>query len=257
MWEQGDRFRRANPNHPSAQHLANRSNYPIYSIIQNQILQENKQNNVNKPAATVNNSSGSSDSFTKIVSKVERIKIEDESNGNNPSGSGQVQGPPVGLLNTDFNDEDASNGNLQQRTPTPPKEEAPFSGRSVSTPPKTPTERGEGGNGAKTPMTQGDRLNAIKASRTQPHSPTHSVKSRIGVGSRVKSVPHGHASSVFRTPGPALGASPNLRQSSRTTAAAATSASSSAIGSNHSPTHHGNRTNIVTRSSARKTSAIR
>ena len=48
MWEQGDRFRRLNPNHPSSKHLTDTTPYPIYSIIQNQILQENKHNNANK-----------------------------------------------------------------------------------------------------------------------------------------------------------------------------------------------------------------
>ena len=48
MWEQGDRFRRLNPNHPSSKHLEDTTPYPIYSIIQNQILQENKHNNANK-----------------------------------------------------------------------------------------------------------------------------------------------------------------------------------------------------------------
>ena len=70
-------------------------------------------------------------------------------------------------------DETNGNANVVQRTPTPPEVEQEKA-RTPSTP-KTPTERGDG---AKTPMTQGDRLNAIKASRTQPHSPTHSVKPR-------------------------------------------------------------------------------
>ena len=106
------------------------------------------------------NSSGSTDSFTKIVSKVERIKIEDESNGNRLGPS-----PPDSVL-SDYNDEDTSNGNIVRHdtpaTPVTPK-----------TPPPAETTSGA----PKTPMTQGDRLNAIKASRTQP-SPSHTAKSR-------------------------------------------------------------------------------
>ena len=105
------------------------------------------------------NSSGSTDSFTKIVSKVERIKIEDESNGNR-------LGPSPDSVLSDYNDEDTSNGNIV-RVP----QDAP----ATPVTPKTPPAETSGA--PKTPMTQGDRLNAIKASRTQP-SPSHTAKSR-------------------------------------------------------------------------------
>ena len=39
MWEQGDRFRREFPDHPSARHFGSESRYPVYSVIQNQFLQ--------------------------------------------------------------------------------------------------------------------------------------------------------------------------------------------------------------------------
>ena len=106
------------------------------------------------------NSSGSTDSFTKIVSKVERIKIEDESNGNRLGPS-----HPDSVL-SDYNDEDTSNGNIVRV-----QNDAP----DTPVTPKTPPAETSGA--PKTPMTQGDRLNAIKASRTQP-SPSHTAKSR-------------------------------------------------------------------------------
>ena len=105
------------------------------------------------------NSSGSTDSFTKIVSKVERIKIEDESNGNR-------LGPSPDSVLSDYNDEDTSNGNIVR---------APHDTPATPVTPKTPPAETSGA--PKTPMTQGDRLNAIKASRTQP-SPSHTAKSR-------------------------------------------------------------------------------
>jgi len=269
MWEQGDRFRRLNPNHPSSKHLADTTPYPIYSIIQNQILQENKHNNANKGSNKV----ASTDSFTKIVNKVERIKIEDESNGNahqtnqnSSSGGGSPQPPPDSVLSS-YNDDDTNNGNVlvqgggqssssRSRTPSSMATDGHTNQQREPSTPTTPkTPPGDDSAKPKTPMTQGDRLNAIKASRTQP-SPVHTAKSRLGgqssssaVSSRVRSVPHhggggSGAGGVFRTPGPALGASPALR-SSRTATASSSSASSP------------HRSNIVTRSSARKTSAIR
>ena len=60
----------------------------------------------------------STDSFTKIVNKVERIKIEDESNGNahqtnqnSSSGGGSPQPPPDSVLSS-YNDDDTNNGNV-------------------------------------------------------------------------------------------------------------------------------------------------
>ena len=187
MWKQGEDFRRINPKFPNFR--GRKTAFPLYSIMQNQLLQDRQDS---PPAKT--------DAYTKIVTKVERIKIEDESNGNvSPTSSTS----PVLR-----NEEDYDNGN-------------------VTTPVSTPKGQNIPNNSEEKAMTQGDRLNAIKANR-KPH-PTPK--------SRVKSVPA--APHVSRVPGPSLGASPNLRTRSTT--------------SNQSPSRSG----IVTRSTARKTSAVR
>lgn len=80
MWSQGDNYRRKNPG-KVVRGVKHR--YPIYSVQQRLLLQS-------KVSDTNQNSRGES-SFSKIVNKVENIKIDDEDNGNScPESSGNL-----------------------------------------------------------------------------------------------------------------------------------------------------------------------
>ena len=90
MWLQGDQFRRANP--PSKLNVYNKPvPFSVYSLKLKKILLEHMNTN-KKSTATSSQSRTSSQasnhsesSFTKFVNKVERIKIEDDTNGNSNS----------------------------------------------------------------------------------------------------------------------------------------------------------------------------
>lgn len=140
MWKQGDAYRKL---HKDKVVLDKPVPYPVYSLELKKILLDTMKSSPSSRASSASSSTlGGDEKFTKIVNKVERIKIEDENNGNNPL-----------LLGND--EEDLNNGNSDR--------------------PKT--------------MTQGDRLNAIKAKKQQTQScgnlPLEKLKGHV----RVKSVP--------------------------------------------------------------------
>ena len=100
MWKQGDYFRKINKNvskYPNM--LTNTCRFPVYSLhlkkkllerqnnqrVQNSPvdnIQEDNENGNNHIAVPSKRPSGGGDAYTKMVTKVERIKIEDENNGN-------------------------------------------------------------------------------------------------------------------------------------------------------------------------------
>ena len=159
MWLQGDQFRRANPT--SKLNVYNKPvPFSVYSLKLKKILLEHMNTN-KKSTATSSQSRTSSQasnhsesSFTKFVNKVERIKIEDDTNGNSNSfinrspsdveadHSGRDQDPDLDFNNGNlFNDSSSSNSST---------EDSQVNGNQHQRP-KT--------------MTQGDRLNAIKAKK--------------------------------------------------------------------------------------------
>ena len=161
MWLQGDQYRRQNKDKPVF--LNRPMTYAIYSLKLKEILLDRMNSNKKSSRASSQSSNHSESQYTKMVNKVERIKIEDENNGNN-----SLTVTPT--LNNE-SDEDASNGNLNDSS-SASEENA----NSSSSRPKT--------------MTQGDRLNAMKAKRqAQSNScmPDRAEKAKGHV--RVKSVP--------------------------------------------------------------------
>ena len=190
MWLQGDQFRRANPT--SKLNVYNKPvPFSVYSLKLKKILLEHMNTN-KKSTATSSQSRTSSQasnhsesSFTKFVNKVERIKIEDDTNGNGNSNSfminrsSDVEADHAGRDHRDQDpDLDFNNGNL-------------FNDSSSSSNSSTEDSQGMNGNqGHQRPktMTQGDRLNAIKAKKqTQScgSMPVEKLKGHV----RVKSVP--------------------------------------------------------------------
>ena len=177
MWLQGDQYRRANKDKPN--YLNKPMVHAVYSLELKKILLD--QMNSNKKSissrASSSQSSTHSEILTKMSNRVERIKIEDENNGNNS----------VTVTPTQRSDEedDANNGNLNDSNSSAEENaNVQSSGR-----PKT--------------MTQGDRLNAMKAKRQAQSNScmpgTEKVKGHV----RVKSVPT--RSSVNHQPGMAAG----------------------------------------------------
>lgn len=149
MWLQGDAYRRENKDKIVADKP---TPYPIYSLKLKKYLLDamNNRKTSSSSRASSQGSNHSESNYTKIVNKVERIKIEDENNGNSPVIS-QPQSP--------LNESDEDNGNTVK----------------------------ENGNRPKT-MTQGDRLNAIKAKKQAAscgNIPVEKLKGHV----RVKSVP--------------------------------------------------------------------
>lgn len=138
MWLQGDQYRRQNKDKPVF--LNRPMTYAIYSLKLKEILLD-RMNNKKSSRASSQSSNHSESQYTKMVNKVERIKIEDENNGNN-----SLTVTPT--LNNE-SDEDASNGNLNDSNSSSASEEN--ANTQSSSRPKT--------------MTQGDRLNAMKAKR--------------------------------------------------------------------------------------------
>ena len=199
MWLQGDQFRRANPT--SKLNVYNKPvPFSVYSLKLKKILLEHL-NNIRKTSTTTTTnpnptssqsrtssqaSNHSESSFTKFVNKVERIKIEDDTNGNGNSNSfminrsSDVEADHHSGRDRDHQDPDLdfNNGNL-------------FNDSSSSSNSSTEDSQGMNGNqGHQRPktMTQGDRLNAIKAKKqTQScgSMPVEKLKGHV----RVKSVP--------------------------------------------------------------------
>ena len=184
MWIQGDQFRRANPT--SKLNVYNKPvPFSVYSLKLKKILLEhmNKKTTTSSQSRTSSQASNHSESsFTKFVNKVERIKIEDDTNGNsnsfiNRSASSDVEADHSGGGRDHHQDPDLdfNNGNL-------------FNDSSSS---NSSTEDSQvNGNQHQRPktMTQGDRLNAIKAKKqTQScgSMPVEKLKGHV----RVKSVP--------------------------------------------------------------------
>jgi len=227
MWAQGDQFRRANKdrivyNKPVP--------YPIYSLQLKKLLLEQMNNKKSLSSRTSSQSSNHSESnYTKIVNKVERIKIEDENNGNNSP-------PPTSVTPSHgANEEDANNGNFtnSQTTPTPENENRP----------KTQQ------------MTQGDRLNAIKAKKQAAscgNIPVEKLKGHV----RVKSVPHSTRTLVNNANNSSGSAAAHSSSRPLTRmqveAAAAAAAAAAANGGHRGP----KRSNAVVTSS-RKNNAVR
>jgi cell division cycle 14 len=162
MQIQGEEYRRKNKN----KIVINKPvRYPVYSLELKKILldQMNKKMAAARASSQASNN-GSESSYTKIVNKVERIKIEDENNGNTPTRSDE--------------DEDLNNGN-----------DSSSNGSNGNSNNEEESSNGEGENNQRPKtMTQGDRLNAIKA-RKQTQScgnmPVENLKGHV----RVKSVP--------------------------------------------------------------------
>ena len=177
MWLQGDQFRRANKDKDRLIMLNKASPYPVYSLKLKTILLEQMNNQKaakhqkSASSRTSSQASNHSDSsFTRIVNKVERIKIDDnDSNGNTPFNNGLPRS------DEDPDDLDANNGNFNDS-----------SSSNSSTEDSTVTVNN--GNSRPKTMTQGDRLNAIKAKKqTQSCGsvPVEKLKGHV----RVKSVP--------------------------------------------------------------------
>ena len=94
--------------------------YPVNSLQLKKILLEQMNNNKSKSGQSSRSSStgGSSQSetnYSKIVNKVERIKIEDENNGNTPR-TASVTPTNNEPASNSITDEDKHNGNNVNRT---------------------------------------------------------------------------------------------------------------------------------------------
>lgn len=172
MWLQGDIERRNKDN--KALGLSKHTPYPVNSLKLKKILLEQMNNNKSSKGNGMQSTSRSSSSggssqsetnYSKIVNKVERIKIEDENNGNSPRTASVTptnNEPSTIGSNAGITDEDKHNGNNVNKSNEP------------ETRPKT--------------MTQGDRLNQIKAKKQAAscgNVPVEKLKGHV----RVKSVP--------------------------------------------------------------------
>lgn len=151
MWMQGDQFRR---------HNKDKSKYPLYSQKLKQLLLDE----MNRRHQAKSSQGGD---YTKIVNKVEQIKIEDENNGNSIHEEDDISYEE----DVNANDEEDESSSSEEVS-----EEA----------------NGNHHHQQKVKMTQGDRLNAIKA-RKQTQScgvpggvPVANLRSSHA---RVKSVP--------------------------------------------------------------------
>jgi len=115
MWKQGDYFRKINKNvskYPNMLHTPCR--YPVYSLqLKKKLIEHHNQKiqNANKLNEVEDNEnannqkvSSGGDAYTKMVTKVEKIKIEDENNGN-------IAQPQTTANQNNF-DEDDSNANV-------------------------------------------------------------------------------------------------------------------------------------------------
>jgi len=344
MWKQGDYFRKINKNvskYPNMLHTPCR--YPIYSLqlkkkliekhnqkIQNAHNANEAEDNENANYQVSNNSvSGGGDAYTKMVTKVEKIKIEDENNGNiTPAETSTTQSPfdedegnaniihderdhnnEENHLNSGMSDEEYdnhiasdngntvhnnSNSNHHQimdkinnatdrnkkaiknktdeksaaKTTKISNENDAVSLRNRNNPEVVHDPENKG------VMTQGDRLNAIKARKQ-----TQSLQGGVKVGniksnisneqnhSRVKSVPAPLALQTGMGSGRGSGSAtssdtqnqqPIQRPSTRSTLVQPSANSTSTSGSNNpSSPSRGPRANVATRSSPRKTSAVR
>jgi len=109
MWKQGDYFRKINKNvskYPNMLHTPCR--YPVYSLqLKKKLIEKHNQkiqnaHNANEAEdnenanyqVSSNTVSGGGDAYTKMVTKVEKIKIEDENNGNiTPAETSTTQSP--------------------------------------------------------------------------------------------------------------------------------------------------------------------
>ena len=238
MWLQGDQFRRQNKSSSSAIVMDKPLTYPIYSLKLKALLLDH-MNSKQRSYATSDHQSN----FTKIVNKVERIKIEDENNGNSPS-SAVITSP-----RSDF--ENANNSNTSSSSAfddVVDDENNANSGSITNT---------ANGNGNKV-MTQGDRLNAIKA-RKQTQScgniPVENLKGHV----RVKSVPSARNNMVAAASGVANGNASSSSSSSRpmTRLQASAAAENGGASSSRSPSRKAGGTGSGASSNVRKTSGVR
>lgn len=130
MWSQGDAFRRNNKDKV----VMNKPvTYPIYSLQLKKILLEqmnNKKASITSSRTSSQASNHSESNYSKIVNKVERIKIEDENNGNNIRVSSTTPTTSPDLVKADNGnssqggsdvDADAHNGNTDVNPEQRPK----------------------------------------------------------------------------------------------------------------------------------------
>jgi cell division cycle 14 len=342
MWKQGDYFRKINKNVSKYPNLLNtKCRYPVYSLqlkkrllehthqrLQNSQMSNEQEDNENANNQEYSNkkATGGGDAYTKMVTKVEKIKIEDENNGNTIPSPSPLMHSPVdedegntntvqehrshsdetnnvvdGLSEEEYDNHNFDNTNIADDNSNANHLSTKTGRNQNSRPAKIETKR----NAYKTEnsahendivsnqykmrfnpevvldpnnlgvMTQGDRLNAIKAKKQ-----TQSLQGGVKVGnlrsitsgepdhSRVKSVP----APLALPNGGAIGRGSSSATSSDTQTQHHTqrpstrstivehsenpNLASSGTNSQSSPTR-GNRANNATRSSPRKTSAVR
>ena len=95
MWAQGDEMRREGRAVAQQQRVP----YPIYSLkLKQRLLQEaaSRRTKANAAAAAAASSASTESNFTKIVNKVERIRLQDESDVNEDDRNGN-SGHNVGV----------------------------------------------------------------------------------------------------------------------------------------------------------------
>ncbi len=263
MWELGDRMRKER----SALHSPF-SDYPIYSVKWKQArLREQqaaaaaseKREAQSSGKSQHQRASGSEANFTKIVNKVERIRLqddEDDRNGNN-------ENEPISRSPRDsaarLRLEDAENENTSPSS----------SSRSSAA---TREENGNAnavGEAQEKGLTQGDKLNLIKA-RKQTQSlrqvPVENLRAQhMHAGhSRVKSVPAGalkpkekaSSSSLHHAPAAPIHHSPS-RPTTRRAAAAAAAAAISSSRTTRQQSNKSSSSLSTTTDGSRKTSAVR
>lgn len=255
MWAQGDEMRREGKAAAQLQHVP----YPIYSLkLKQKLLQEAASRRTKSSAAAA---AASESNFTKIVNKVERIRLQDNEDVNDDERNGNSgSGPIVGATEKkkregpmDMKLEDAENENNLGGGSSAP-------GSALQSPSSE-----ENGNKV---LTQGDKLNLIKARKhTQSLRPVavENLKSGSTTHSRVKSVPA--AIKASSTGAAVSGKQPVIpapvhttRQTTRRAAAAAAAAAISNARS-HGRNAAGSKAASSSSSSAvdggRKTSAVR
>eukprot|EP00095_Tigriopus_kingsejongensis_P007281 snap_masked-scaffold144_size312663-processed-gene-2.25 protein:Tk07281 transcript:snap_masked-scaffold144_size312663-processed-gene-2.25-mRNA-1 annotation:"dual specificity protein phosphatase cdc14a" len=159
MWLQGDQFRRQNKDKIL---MGKPTKYPIYSLV----LKDQYEREAAKKVAR----SVPGDNYSKMVNKVERIRIQDDDNGN-PSTRITPTIPSM--------DEDENRNGSRMTNDRLYGDEA-------------------NGNLAKKILTQGDKLNQIKARKhTQSLGPV--AVENLKAHSRVRSVPTGVKNSALAT----------------------------------------------------------
>lgn len=187
MWLQGDQFRRQ---HREKAQAFTRVRYPLYSLKLKKILMDEMANVKNRKSSS---SHQPGDHITKMVNKVERINLKDDDNGNSV-----LQSPTS---------EDAENENL------------------INVSGKSEEDDEQNGNNNKTKvLTQGDKLNQIKA-RKQTQSLGPVANEHLRSHNRVKSVPAAPMRATTTIPSNPHNASRPMTRRAAAAAAAAAAAS--------------------------------